>query len=196
MYPRTSSGNLITHAAADEIMTLFDKIMSVVEPQSNKTFADLCFKTASGQCVTSGLPRMLGGSRSAFQAAHPDDEAVRQRAALPFYPDSGGKEPVRRDAVFAEPVVNGTGTSASLTATATKFSFYIVGTNPESNGGKSTLLDWEQAVVDLFVSEKTHLVDQSGFKHIGLSLKVFKSIDDELARNVSGDIPLFASGTL
>ena len=56
----------------------------------------------------------------------------------------------------------------------------------------AVLMEWEERFIALFVDSKTS-VSKDDREHVTLIPRALRSIDDELARNVAGDVALFAS---
>ena len=91
----------------------------------------------------------------------------------------------QRDSTFAKPSLSG----GKLTASAVELYFLLLG---EKDNSMAPLMAFEKKLIELFVDPTTHMPRHKE-THVDVYPFGFRSIDDELARNVDNDIPFFAS---
>jgi predicted RND superfamily exporter protein len=169
----TAGGNALTRDILGETFQLAHEIGSI-KSTTGLSFAD-CF--AAGLCSYTGALAFWSNA-SVFEASAVSDAAVRQALSVAKFPDTGA--PVERKLVFGSFET----TSGGLLTSAKAFKFHVL---IHSEVGSAL----ERALIDHFYDPATSKRIRS-YTHLQYDFNAYRSLDDELARNVSNDILLFA----
>ena len=167
-----------------ELLEVYEKIVEFRVLHDGKWYgyADVCLKTVGGRCMGAGPQQLWDSSSKRFkQVAATDDDVMRQAAAevLP------GGYPVFREAMFGKFEIE----DGRLSAESCLLTLTLKGSVEENSEDAAIAMKWEDGFVRMFVDEARKARDDR--KHIYILPRAMRSIDDELQRNVGGDIGLF-----
>jgi len=176
--------NVMTFNALYELFELLEEIQAL-ESSDGLRYADICSRNAAGQCSYGGVLAIWGGNRTRFLTEASTDEDIKLALSAETFPDT---RKLTRDQLYAkyEPEED----DATLTSMqAFKCSLPTEGVSIEE------LRNWEMTVIEYLwdVKATRRLRDTS---HITYFINFDRSLDDEMARNISNDIMMFAVGFL
>eukprot|EP00747_Dinoflagellata_sp_TGD_P222405 gnl/TRDRNA2_/TRDRNA2_94111_c0_seq1.p1 gnl/TRDRNA2_/TRDRNA2_94111_c0~~gnl/TRDRNA2_/TRDRNA2_94111_c0_seq1.p1 ORF type:complete len:893 (-),score=185.54 gnl/TRDRNA2_/TRDRNA2_94111_c0_seq1:209-2551(-) len=143
-------------------------------------YSDICMRSLKGGCVYSGPLRFFNTNATQFESQASTDLELLAALSSTTYGDTG--ESVQRNAMFGQLKMD-SGSQTLVSAPVWLMDFVL-------RGGldRDTTKKWEKEVIDNFVSDSYEEVDQK-WKHIHVELfSMGRSLDDELARSVSGDM--------
>lgn len=174
--------NVLTAARVRRYFEVHDEVLAL-RTAAGHGFEDLCVKTPLGSCYADGLIRFWGASSAAFNDAVPaDDEAgdaaVRAAVSVEAFPDGGT---VIRSTLFGLTLIEDA--DGSVLSSEGAYVMYML--RGEFEGGTEELLEFEELLIDTIARRE--------MDGVATYLQSFRSFDDELARTVGSDVPLFAS---
>eukprot|EP00971_Amphidinium_carterae_P076847 1518048-Amphidinium_carterae.1 len=140
-----------------------------------------CLRVASGECMGNGILRYFNSSRAVFSSQVSSTEELLNVINMKVFPDDGSR-------AFASDNMGGIERDSQgrvVSATAMRIEFFI------NDDAAVDPLDWELELQDFFVDEGTGRVKQT-YDNVNVFLMAERSGDDELARTVGGDVPIFA----
>ncbi|CAK0818264.1 unnamed protein product [Prorocentrum cordatum] len=175
--------NVLTVDAVSEAFELFEEVRSI-KTEDGLAYEDLCYRTPSGVCNTHGVLSFFENNATLFQSQSLTDSQLLTVLSSPTYPLDGA--PVVRSSVFGAFQVSG---SELVSAPVWRMGFVL-----SQHLGKDTTLQWEKTVIDEYVSSSYEHVEQK-WDHIHVELfSAARSVDDELARVVGGDLSFVSLG--
>eukprot|EP00403_Amphidinium_massartii_P048273 CAMPEP_0178464984 /NCGR_PEP_ID=MMETSP0689_2-20121128/51122_1 /TAXON_ID=160604 /ORGANISM="Amphidinium massartii, Strain CS-259" /LENGTH=788 /DNA_ID=CAMNT_0020091899 /DNA_START=162 /DNA_END=2525 /DNA_ORIENTATION=- len=175
-----TGGSVLGLETFTEAFKVAEDIQALVA--KGKGFSDLCLRTASQQCLGIGVLRFFNSSLAIFNSQVTNNAALLAAINRPTFPDDGSR-------VFPSDIMGGIQQDSNgniVEATAMRLDFFIDGEADED-----TNLEWELEVQDYFVDPDTGRVAQT-YESVNIFVQAFRSSDDELARTVGGDVPIFA----
>ena len=183
--PNSAVKNVVNRASMLELLEVYEEIVEFRVLHDGKWYgyADVCLKTVGGRCTGAGPQQLWDSSSKKFkQVAATDDDVMRQAAAevLP------GGYPVVREAMFGNFQIE----DGRLSAESCLLTLTLKGSVEDNSEDAAIAMKWEDGFVRMFVDEAWQARDDR--KHIYILPRAMRSIDDELQRNVGGDIVLFA----
>jgi len=173
-------GNILEMSKFAEVFTVAEDVRAL--KGNGLAYSDLCTRVASGDCLGVGAIRYFNSSLAVFNAQVTSQSDLLEKINSATYPDDGSR-------TFPASVMGGItrDASGSITgATAVRLDWILDG-----GGDYDDMLAWEKELQDSLVDEADGLIQQR-YSGVDVFLMAERSRDDELARTVGGDVPLFA----
>lgn len=164
------NSNVLTLSALNSMFDIWEELTAVTN--GGTTFPDVCRLTSAG-CATSGLLRFFKNNRTYYESVVLTQSDLLVALSADRYPDGA---PFDRTIVFGQwTESNGIGQSATLV----RFDVWV------------SDRDWAKAALNTFVDQDEQMITR---KWPGVRVGIFTtfSVDEELARSVSGDVSLFS----
>jgi Niemann-Pick C1 protein len=164
-------GNMLTPDCVKEAFEMHQSIMALTTT-NGKNYSQLCVRTAFGTCWIQGITRFWRDSTTAFEGAvlgSPNPlQAIASTVGGAIYPDGS---PVQHSRTF------GFYNNQTGHATSSYMQYLVQGVDDTTVNN-----EWMRLLLDETAKPRTHIV---------VHRQASRSINDELARSVGGDIPLF-----
>jgi Niemann-Pick C1 protein len=202
----TQGGDVLTAAPIADLMTIYERVMAL-ETDDGFTWADACYRDAFGRCTVTGAiafwSTIQAGINSSLYWHNATTAAVKARVQPPasgdwLYPSGSRVD----NSVFlgldaasakAEVVRNFFWLQGDFDGRCVKEG--LRGEDCTASKREEVQLELEEKMIELIEPYMLH--DKEGLAQtVSASsvvyLQAFRSLDDELLRAVSGDIPLFS----
>ena len=162
--------NVLTMPVFELVWDLHEEIIAF--QAGGKNFEDLCIRRPDARCTMLGALEFWQANRTLYQQAVSSDEDLQLAVSALTYPDGS---PVNRDIIFGKMKLDG---SQNLVgAEGLLIGYFLIGGDDDH---VSNQMRWESKFLDV-LSGNTHSI-----------AKVFRysarSLDDELAKAIGGDI--------
>ena len=202
----TQGGDVLTAAPIADLMTIYEKVMAL-ETEDGFTWSDACYRDPFGRCTVTGAVEfwstMQAGINSSLYWDNATTAAVKARVQPPtsgdwVYPGGsrvGDSEFLGFDAASAkaEVVRNFFWLQGDFDGRCVKEG--LSGEDCTTSKREEVQLELEEKMIELIEPYMLHNKDglaQTVSASSVVYLQAFRSLDDELLRAVSGDIPLFS----
>lgn len=171
-----NGGNVLTIGHVRDLFTMYDRVADV--KKGNDDFESVCLKYSSGGCVQpSSVLKFWRYNSTLFAQEFPDNTNTAEFLTALSAKTFPSGEPVWRPNVFASAIYNSNDVIQS--AKILNAAFIVDGSS------KTRAVDWERKAIDYL---EVHSRDLA---RLNIAYQMQTTSDDELAKAVGGDIPLF-----
>jgi predicted RND superfamily exporter protein len=171
-----NGGNVLTIDHVRDLFTIYDRVANVKKGDTD--FTSVCLKYNSGACVqSSSVLKFWRYNSTLFAQEFPDNTKTAEFLSALSAKTFPSGEPVWRPNVFSSATFDSNDTIQS--AKVLNAAFIVSGAD------KTLAIDWEREALD-------YLAEHSGdLDRLDIAYQMQITSDDELAKAVGGDVPLF-----
>ncbi|KAG5176686.1 patched family-domain-containing protein [Tribonema minus] len=190
LFVAPKGANVLTLANVAQIWSAYDAVVAVTAGEG-ESYEDLCARDASGACEVHGILEFWSSDRATYDAEVATESDLLAAVSVTAFPDGS---PVSRAVEFGALEVTPPDGSTVASAQAVRLVFSMRGGDGNSDNvsrGWETQSDnvsrgWETQFINTVGPLMSSLQGMEGYWFAE------RSIDDELARSISGEVYLFA----